>query len=125
MQKSRTIINAANYAALYPIPKGETLTGLSETIPGQGITPQQIVSRYVNGKALPQLNGVYNDNPMLPDNFERLDQVERVQLAQHMRSIIANRQEKMAARRARPTSAPSESAPSKEEAPQENKKQKP
>jgi len=125
MTNTRQIVNAANYAQLYPVPKGETLTGLSETIPGQGITPQQIVSRYVNGKALPQLNGVYNDNPMLPDNFERLDAVQRVQLAHQMRAIVADRREKMFARRARPTTAPSESAPSKEEAPQENKLQKP
>jgi len=78
------------------------LFGLSETVPGQGITPKEVLDRYVNRKSLPVMDGVYTDNHLLPDNYERMDKVERVELAYYMHSLIADRRARMQARRNRP-----------------------
>lgn len=109
------ILNRLNWVSQHTDPKtniltvpGETLFGESETIPGQGITPREIVTRYINGKTLPNLQGVFTDNQYLPDNFERMDKVDKSILAYQMLAIVADRQQKMAARRALPRQAPTQ-----------------
>jgi len=103
------IINHANYLTAYPdeVP-GEKLVGYSDTVPGQGITPKQVVQRFINKEALPNLDGLYTNNHLLPANFERMDRVEKIELAHQMSALIATRREKMQARKQRPTPAPSE-----------------
>lgn len=106
--KPRIILNRGNYHDYYSstgIETCEVLVGESETIPGQGITPTEIVARYINKQALPQLNGVFNDSSMIPDRLERMDKVEIIELARHTRNMIATRTEKMRQRRAKARAA--------------------
>lgn len=102
---SYNVVNRSNYTDFWSSTDQsgyhEPLWGLSETVPGQNITPKEIVSRYINGQALPQMAGVYTDNNMLPDNFERMDKVQRAELAHKMLAIIADRQRRMQERAAR------------------------
>lgn len=119
LEMYREIRNHSFWMLNYPnIEVGETLTGDSETTPGQGITAKEVVNRFVNKKPLAGLSGVFNQNHLLPDNFERLDKVERIELAQHMRALIANRQERLQARRAKPSPTPSDPNPAPESAKQ-------
>lgn len=118
----RIILNRGNYHSYYEstgIDTGETLVGESETIPGQGITPTEIVTRYINKQALPQLQGVFNDSQMIPDRLERMDKVEIIELARRTRSLIATRTEKMQQRRAkaRADSDAARNSPPREAAP--------
>lgn len=115
----RKFFNSSNWAEPYTvwvgdnpvvIPPGEKLTGLSETIPGQGITPKEVVSRYVNRQSLTVMDGVYTDNKFLPDNYERMSKVERAELSHHLTAIMADRRARMQARRTRPVSAPADSS---------------
>lgn len=119
--EERVIHNAANWAALNPVVPGENNVGESHTVPGQGITPREVITRYINHKQLPQMNGVYSDNHLLPDNFERMDKVQRAELAVNMLHLIKDRQARMQARRNRPKSAPAETQqnPPSEAAPQD------
>jgi len=80
---------------------GEINEGGSDTIPGQGITPREIIARYVSRKALPSMNGVFTDNQVLPANFERMNKVEKLELAHKMLGIMADRFQKNRERRSR------------------------
>lgn len=75
----------------YVQPKGEVNTLPSKTIPGQTLPIRTLVDRYRKGMDVPTFEGSYNDDPEF-DGLERLDKVERAQLALEVRQSVKSQQ---------------------------------
>jgi len=78
----------------YIQPKGEVNTLPSKTVPGQTLPIRTLVDRYRKGQDVPFFSGTYNDNPDF-DGFERLDSVERAQLALEVRKSVKSQQTRL------------------------------
>jgi len=101
----RKIINRANYVAHYSyfgdsvtdpiLIRGEKFSKPSQTIPGMAVPLRTLLDRYtVNGVYTGKgFSPVYSNDPDIPDNFERMSDLDRLEAAQDLsRSISAERQ---------------------------------
>lgn len=94
MSNSRVIIGegVSKKGIKYPIyaPVGEVFTEPSLTIPDQSIPLKTLIGRYRrDGTEL--LKGVYlNDDPSFPDNLDRLDKTDLIDLARGNAAKIAS-----------------------------------
>lgn len=113
MLKHRKIITQANYAAHHTHDDsgrmliGEVYTKPSKTIPGQQISLQELLKRYVRGQEVQQFNGVYlGEDEMVPDNLERMTEIERKEAAATIREAIENERQKPRPQKPEPVPAP-------------------
>lgn len=81
------IRNHANYLE-QGNPSGENFTLPSQTIPGMVPTLRELLEKYVRGENVTQFNPIYDDNPLIPDNFERLDFAEREAYLADIKEVV-------------------------------------
>lgn len=90
MNKKRKIVNWANYS---PEGIGEKYFSPSVTVPGQALSPQQILDRFVRkqGANVQVFEGVFSDDDtgiIIPDNLERMSEIEKVEFARGLKATV-------------------------------------
>lgn len=95
------IVNWATYAEGDHNVPGERFTKPSQTVPGQTLSLKEIIERFVRrGETLPSLGGVYaGEETDFPDDLERMDQLDRLELAQNLGSAIKSEQSRLHAKK--------------------------
>lgn len=58
------------------------------TVPGQDMSIQEVLMRYQQGRDVSTFNGVYTDNPFVPDGWERMDIQERLDYQRMLKSNV-------------------------------------
>ena len=58
------------------------------TVPGQDMSIQEVLMRYQQGRDVSTFNGVYTDNPFVPDGWERMDIQERLDYQRSLKSSV-------------------------------------
>jgi len=74
----------------YPGANGEVFTLPSLTIPGQSLSLKTLLERYVKGGAVAVFPPVYSDDPLIPDDLERMDEIERIEFARGIKTALHN-----------------------------------
>lgn len=74
---------------LFGNPIGEFNPLPSETVPNMTMSIQEIMAKYVRGENITVFEPVYNDDPLF-DGIEKMDQLERLELAQHLKIGVDN-----------------------------------
>lgn len=74
-----------NWMTATPSP-GKHFTEPSVTVPGQTLPLKVLLERYVRGGDVQVFPGVYDD--VLPDNIEKMDVFERLELASALKSVV-------------------------------------
>lgn len=93
----RYVVSPGNYALGLGNPVGEVFTLPSLTIPGQSLSLQELLDRFVRGSDIPEFEGEFTEDPFL-DNVERMDFDERAELRQQLSSVISETQARRSAR---------------------------
>jgi len=75
------------------------------TVPDQALSVRDILDRYVRGRDVETFAGVYTDSDLVPDNWERMDQIERTEYVRSMKEDLV---QKMKRATSRPTKASDE-----------------
>lgn len=110
----------AGNAGILMLP-GEINIGPSMTVPGSNLSLRQLLERYSMGQNVQTFQGTYTDDDIIPDNFERLDQHDRIELLQRVTTLAVSTQGHIRAQAAeRATDAAQKAA----EAAYQNRKQK-
>lgn len=82
---------------------GETFTGPSLTVPDQSLSLKDLLERYVMGQNVETFKGVYNgDQDDIPENIDRMDHLEKLDLARQVRGKIAETQAALSAAQVSP-----------------------
>lgn len=89
----KQIINWASYSIGVHNPAKEVNDLPSETQPGMALTMRQLMDKYVRGQAT--FVPVYTDDPDIPDNIERMDNIDRLDMARDLRGYIDRGQEEL------------------------------
>lgn len=66
-------------------PRVEVVLGVSCTVPGMTLSLAELLKRHVRGGDVTVYEGVYSDDPDIPDNLERMTEIERIDLAREIR----------------------------------------
>jgi len=74
--------------ANYPGPKGEVYTLPSLTIPDQALSLETLITRYVRGGEVQVFPGVFGGDDLIPVNLERMDEIERIELARNIKASM-------------------------------------
>lgn len=97
------ILNHANYQRYHTyevgdnsifIPPGEICSGKSQTIPDQAMTIRQIIDRFVRGQDVQRFDAQYVDDPLLPPQFDRFDEIEKAEYAFELGQALMGRKPK-------------------------------
>lgn len=88
------IRNHSNYLA-EGNPSGEVFKLPSLTVPGMVPSLRELLDRYVRGENVAQFNPIYDDNPLIPDNFERLDFAEREEYLADIKEVVKETRSRM------------------------------
>lgn len=72
-----------------PIWKGVSNNLPPITVPGQALSIQEVIARYQSGRDVSHFAGSYTDSDLVPDNWERMDVMERLDYTRQMRVDIA------------------------------------
>jgi len=99
------IRNHSNYLELGN-PSGEDFTLPSQTIPGMVPTLRELLDKYVRGETVTQFNPIYDDNPLVPDNFERLDFAEREEYLADIKEVVKETRSRLGRIQAEKTKEP-------------------
>lgn len=100
------LVNQRNYRYSH-VRKGEDYTLPSLTVPDSVPTPRELLARFKRGENVAVFDPVFTDSEFIPDDYERLDKQEKLDMARELKASIA-------AARARNTKPPGEaSAPSR------------
>lgn len=75
------IFSHANYHTIPAKMRMEFNSGISDTIPEMTLDLRTLVEMYTRGQAIPVKQPQFIDDPLIPDDFEMMDEVERQQLA--------------------------------------------
>lgn len=94
----RSIVNWGNYKT-HSNRVGERNTLPSLTVPGQTLSLQQLLDRYVRGDQVAVFNPVYTEDPMF-DGLEQMDEMDRRDLALGIREGIDEYRSDAAAKKA-------------------------
>lgn len=82
------LVNWTSYPSLGNVP-AETIVGPSLTVPGQTLSLQQLLDRYVRGENVKVFTPVYlGEDSDIPSDLERLDPFERMDMAREIRTAI-------------------------------------
>lgn len=91
------MVNSSNYIA----PSLERNTAISQTVPDMSITVRQMMDRHNAGGAVAVFKPVFTgESNILPDNFERMDKIERQQLARSLGDFVATTRDRLITQRA-------------------------
>lgn len=86
---------------------GETFTGPSLTIPDQSLSLKDLLERYVMGQSVETFQGHYNgEDHDVPLGIERMDQLEKLDLARQVRQGIKEAQENLSRKPSPPPPTP-------------------
>lgn len=113
---TRKVVNQANYVSHYSVLNidrdsgeqigdpvlfvpGKFFTQPSQTVPDMALSLSELLRRYTTRQSVDTLEGVWDADEMVPDNFERLDQVERVELIRKLKGITMDAQGRLQRRR--------------------------
>lgn len=78
-------------------PIGEIFTMPSKTVPGMTLGLPELLERYVrNPDSVARFTPVYSDDDDIPDNIERMDEMERIDLARDIKQGIGEFQQEIA-----------------------------
>lgn len=73
----------------------------SVTIPDRTMTMRQLIERHQSGGTVKTFSPVFTDSELLPDNFERMDNLERAKLLKDLgQFVVTTRGRLMTARQA-------------------------
>lgn len=97
------IINHANYVDHHTLadPRtgeviglavGEFFTQPSQTVPGMTLSLHELISKYIRGEQVVSFVPTYSDDEDIPDNLERMSEIERKEYAAIIREGIADYQ---------------------------------
>lgn len=93
------LANWANYSeqvALYEV--GETNNAPSETIPGQTLGLEELLKRFVRGQDVKVFTPTFlGDDSDVPDDLERMNEMDKLDMARELRQGIRDKQDRMAA----------------------------
>jgi len=102
------VITAANHAAVHTefgfkrlanaIGERNGLPSLTQ--PSQTLSLRTLIERYTRGQSVETFQPTYTDDTLIPDNYERLTEIERLEYAREMQSDLAEQ-----VKRARPQKA--------------------
>lgn len=67
---------------------GEAPTGPGVTVPGMTLSLGDLLKRYVRGGQVTTFTPVYTDDEMIPDDLERMDEIERIEAARALAGSI-------------------------------------
>jgi len=57
----------------------------SRTVPDQALSLREMVARYAQGGSVEMFQPVYTDNELIPDNWERWDEIDRIEYARALK----------------------------------------
>lgn len=57
----------------------------SRTVPDQVLSLREMVARYAQGGSVEMFQPVYTDNDLIPDNWERWDEIDRIEYARALK----------------------------------------
>lgn len=100
----RNLVNWSNYRTTGN-PSGEKNDKPSKTVPGMTLSLRELLDRYIKGGSVEVFNGVYDSTA--PENIERLDPMERLDLARNLKGAIDDAQKRIS----RPTPTPTKPEP--------------
>jgi len=83
----------ANYAQHSNRRTERRRTKPSLTVPGQAMSMDELIRRYVRGETVTTFQGNYTLDDNIPDNLERMDEMEKLDLARQLKSGIQHAQE--------------------------------
>lgn len=69
-------------------PSCERSFGPSLTVPGQTLPLRQLVERYIRGGDVEVFSGFYDEGDDIPDNIERMSEIERLDYARDLKRSI-------------------------------------
>lgn len=78
--------------------EGQIFTDPSLTIPGQSLSLRELLERYVISGTTETFKGTYTgeEETEIPDNIEKMDRMEKLDLARDLRHSIADAQQQLA-----------------------------
>lgn len=80
----------------------ETYTKPSQTIPGMTMGLDELLRRYTMKQAIPMLTPIYGgEDPDFPDHLERMDPMDRLDMAREIKGAIQEKQVELSARQRR------------------------
>lgn len=90
-------MSVANWANYSQQSKGraEHFKRPSLTVPGQTLSLKQLLDRYVKGQDVDVFTPQYSEDPDIPDNLEKMDTLEKLDLAQNIRRGIKSFREQI------------------------------
>jgi len=97
-----------NYST-YVRPPGEVIESPGLTVPGQALAVRDILERYVRGRDVETFAGVYTDSDLVPDGWERMDEIERIEYTRAMKADLETKVKRV--RDSKPTVPPGPSDP--------------
>jgi len=89
--KDMIMVNHGNFYRLCQegvIAVGEVNYLPSLTIPDQALSLQEMIKRYVSGGSVEAFTPVYTEDTLVPDDWERMDTVERLEHTREMKRSI-------------------------------------
>lgn len=57
----------------------------SRTVPDQALSLREMVARYAQGGSVEMFQPVYTDNELIPDNWERWDEIDRIEYSRALK----------------------------------------
>lgn len=73
---------------LVPISKGEKLGGKKITMPGMGISIEELMTKYSAGTLLDKAKGFYEKQGMRQPDWDRLDRIEKLEYLNEYRETV-------------------------------------
>lgn len=104
------VVNHNNYRRLrLGNPSAEPKTDLpSLTVPDQALSLKTLLERYTMGMEVPVRQAIYTDSGIIPDDLERMDEMERIQLARDLKVAVEGERQKIQRRREQPVIKPAD-----------------
>lgn len=110
------IINWKVYSMGVHNPVGEVNTSPSQTIPDMALSLPEMLKRYVRGEKVTTFTPIFTDDPDIPDNLERMDALDRLDLSRNIAAGIEDFREEISHKRKKqvPPPEPEPDAPDPE-----------
>lgn len=71
----------------------------SRTVPDQALSLREMVARYAQGGTVEMFQPVYTDNDLIPDNWERWDEIDRIEYSRALKLDLKARTDEFIARK--------------------------
>lgn len=97
MTKKKSTPRYANRVTSDSIKGTEIVTGVSQTVPDQALSVQQILQRFTRGQPLNTFEEVYNGEEHLPD-IDRMTEIDRIEYARAIKADLEETGKKLTQR---------------------------